>query len=170
MPRKRPPTAPLKHRAKIDTAEQINFEIKKLYRLQRNKQITAAEAKSQRDTLVALRAGLPNPIEKPKPEGSGWMGPPIIYSVPSGCFLTKEQAAAVARGESIFDPSQCELMQFDEPAPPQIEHAPRLEPEEQYKEPAAKLVLPAPEIDPIRELARAQGWEPLPRRPPRADW
>jgi hypothetical protein len=56
---------PRYERAKLDTPGQIN-EIKKAYRAYRNKKITAADLKNQRDTLVALRAGLPDPVEKPK--------------------------------------------------------------------------------------------------------
>ena len=54
-------------RAKIDLSEQINQELKKIYRLQRNKQITLADAKSLRELLIALRNGLPTPVEAPRP-------------------------------------------------------------------------------------------------------
>ena len=50
---------------KLDTAEEINDELRRTYRLQRNKQITAAEAKSWRELLVALRSGLPETVERP---------------------------------------------------------------------------------------------------------
>ena len=114
MPRKRASIAPRYERAKLDTPEQINFEIKKAYRAYRNKKITAADLKNQRDTLVALRNGLPDPIERP---GANGYVPPAIYilSVPSGYFLTAEQIAATRCGAPLVDIKQCELLQFDEP-------------------------------------------------------
>jgi hypothetical protein len=66
MPRKKDPNKPIRERAKLDTAEQINFELKKLYRLYVNKKITAAEMSRRRELLIALRAGLPETIERPQ--------------------------------------------------------------------------------------------------------
>jgi hypothetical protein len=81
MPRKRSSTAPPYERAKIDTPAEINHELKKAYRAYRNKKITSADLKTQRDTLVALRAGLPNQVEVPKPAVSAL----CITTVDDGC-------------------------------------------------------------------------------------
>ena len=70
MPRKRDPNKQIRLRTKLDTAEQINDELRRTYRLQRNKQITAAEAKSWRELLVALRSGLPDTVERPDSSGA----------------------------------------------------------------------------------------------------
>ena len=65
MSRKRTSTAPPKLRAKLDTAEEINLELKRTYRLFINKQITHADMTRRKELLVALRAGLPDPVERP---------------------------------------------------------------------------------------------------------
>src|SRR6478735_5029280 len=107
MPRKRTSTAPRYERAKLNTPEQINFELKKAYRAYRNKTITAADLKNQRETLVALRNGLPDPIERP---GVNARNPPEfrIFSVSVNCFLSPAQIQAAKHGESVFDVEQCE--------------------------------------------------------------
>ena len=66
MPRKRDPTKPIKERAKLNTVEEVNFEIRKLYRRYSNGEITSAVLSRRVATLVALRSGLPETIERPK--------------------------------------------------------------------------------------------------------
>jgi hypothetical protein len=124
MPRKRTSTAPPKLRAKLDTVEEINLELKRTYRLFINKAITHAEMSRRRELLVALRAGLPDPVERPKADS---YNPPAIhvFSVPSDHFLTAEQIAAVKQGKPIFDVSQCIPLQLNGPEPPALEAEPR---------------------------------------------
>ena len=93
MPRKRTSTVPPKERAKIDTPEDINRELKKLYRLHANKQITATELKSRRETLVALRAGMPDPIEHPKA--------PAVSAL---CITTIAEGQQYAPGNEVLMP------------------------------------------------------------------
>ena len=63
MPRKRTSSEPPKERAKLDSAEQVNNEVKRLYRRFSNKQISASELKSRVAALQVLRAGLSDPVE-----------------------------------------------------------------------------------------------------------
>ena len=66
MSRKRDPNKPIKQRTRLETVEDINRELRRTYRLFINKQITHAEMSRRRELLVALRAGLPEPVERPK--------------------------------------------------------------------------------------------------------
>ena len=67
MPRQRTSTEPPKERAKLRTTEEINLEIRKLYRRFANKQLSAADLKSRVAALTALRSGMAAPIEQPDP-------------------------------------------------------------------------------------------------------
>jgi hypothetical protein len=125
MPRKRDPNKPIKLRTKLEDAAEINAELRRTYRLFVNKDITHAEMSRRRELLVALRAGLPESVERRKDDSYSF--PDIrIFSVPSGCFLKEQQIEAAKRGEPFVDPKQCAPLRFD--TPPLIEHAPSSEP------------------------------------------
>jgi hypothetical protein len=144
MSRKRTSTAPPKLRAKLDTAEEINLELKRTYRLFINKQITHADMTRRKELLVALRAGLPDPVERPKV--NGYVPPAIhVFSVPSGCFLSPAQIEAQQRGEPFVDIDQCTPI-LPEQEQALLEHAPQSEPEELYKAPAVDIT--EPPLDP----------------------
>ena len=115
MSRKRDPNKPIKQRTRLETVEDINRELRRTYRLFINKQITHAEMSRRRELLVALRAGLPEPVERPKSAG-GYVRPVIqILSVPSGCFLSQAQIETMKGGEPFVDIAQCTpmLLQHD---------------------------------------------------------
>jgi hypothetical protein len=59
-------TGRTKERAKLNTVDQVNFEIRKLYRRFSNGEINSAALNRRIATLVALRSGLPETIERPK--------------------------------------------------------------------------------------------------------
>ena len=67
MPRKRTSTTPPMERAKLRTVEEINLEIRKLYRRFANKELSATDLKSRVAALTALRSGMAAPIEQPDP-------------------------------------------------------------------------------------------------------
>ena len=116
MPKKRTSTAPLRLRTRIDTVEQINDEMRRTYRLFINKTITHAEMSRRRELLVALRAGLPDPIERPKSDDYTALAI-HIFSVPSNCFLSFEQIEAAKRNEPIVDIAQCTPLQLEHDEP-----------------------------------------------------
>ena len=72
--------------------------------------------------LDKLRAsGLPDARAR---AGNGYAAPIVnILSMPSGFFFSAEQIAAMKRGKSIIDASQCTpmLLEHDEPTPPALE-------------------------------------------------
>jgi hypothetical protein len=171
MTRTRPRTfdaAPVspKLRAKIDTTEQINLELKKIYRLQRNKQITLAEAKSLRESLIALRNGLPAPIETPKPVLSTL----TITTVEEGCQfvcgvlmpfqMAREAMAANHAGEEAWRAHLVEIEPLlTKTAFDRLRRAPALE-RVASREPTLRLVPPSAPTSVLDEPAQED--EPSP--------
>ena len=73
MPRKRTSTAPPMERAKLRTVEEINREIRKLYRRFANKELSATDLKSRVAALTALRSGMARRSSSPTPaRTSSW--------------------------------------------------------------------------------------------------
>ena len=133
MPKKRTSTKPLRLRTRIDTTERINEELRRTYRLFINKEITHAEMSRRRELLVALRAGMADPVERPE---SGDFTPTTInvLSVPSGYFLSHEQIEANKRGERIINLSDCTPLLLEQDAPqPLLRIVPDHEPAPEFK-------------------------------------
>src|SRR4051794_27580391 len=62
MPSQRTSLAPPKERARLDTAAQVQHELKRLYRRFSNGQLSADALKTRVAALSALRAGMSDPV------------------------------------------------------------------------------------------------------------
>jgi hypothetical protein len=106
MPRRRTSNRPLKRRIKLDTQQDAQSEMGKVYRAVDRGDMSPSDGTRRVFMLDKLRAsGLPDARAK---AGGGYVPPVIqIFSVPSGFFLSAEQVEAHKRGEPIVDVDQC---------------------------------------------------------------
>ena len=93
MPRRRTSNRPLKRRIKLETQQDVQSELGKVYRAVDRSDMSPAEGTRRVFMLDKLRAsGLPDARAK---AGGGYVAPVInVFSVPSGYFLSLEQIEA----------------------------------------------------------------------------
>jgi hypothetical protein len=121
MPRRRTSNRPLKRRIKLETQQDVQSELGKVYRAVDRGDMSPAEGTRRVFMLDKLRAsGLPDARAK---AGGGYVAPVInVFSVPSGYFLSLEQIEAHNRGEQIIDVNDCKQLAFEpEPQLPMME-------------------------------------------------
>ena len=101
---------PKLERAKLDTPDLVNRELRRLYRRFSNKQISAADLKARVAALGAIRDGMADPVEN-----TGDFEPAIfnILSVPENRFLSGEDIAALRAGRSVVDIEQCRRLRTE---------------------------------------------------------
>jgi hypothetical protein len=115
MPRRRTSNRPLKRRIKLNTQQDAQSEMGKVYRAVDRGDMSPSEGTRRVFMLDKLRAsGLPDARAK---AGGGYAAPVInVFSVPSGYFLSLEQIEAHNRGEHIIDVNDCKQLAL-EPKP-----------------------------------------------------
>lgn len=132
MPRRRTSNRPLRRRIKLNTQQDVQSELGKVYRSVDAGNMSPAEGTRRVFMLDKLRAsGLPD--ARAKADG-GYVAPVLnVFSVPSGYFLSSEQIEATKRGEQIIDINQCTpfglepqppMPEVNEPATTEIDAAP----------------------------------------------
>jgi hypothetical protein len=130
MPRRRTSNRPIRRRIRLETMQDVQSELGKVYKAVDAGSMSPAEGTRRVFILDKLRAsGLPDARAR-----SGGLVPPAIQilSVPTNCFLSHEQIEAMKRGVPFVDIAQCTPIQ-----PALLEHAPQLDADEQREEPAA---------------------------------
>ena len=174
MARPRDPNKTYMERAKLRTVNEINIEIRRLYRRQSNKQISPAEVKARVGTLTALRAGMADPVEQP--ELSCVLGIninvveiPYDHSVcPDGNTRPNCEAVPLWEAEHARRRAAENVQHGAEEKPLlQLEHSSAvIEVETETQSPPSE---PAPELSPTMRRAMEMGFRPLPRRARSAD-
>ena len=121
MPRRRTSNRPLKRRIKLETQQDVQSELGKVYRAVDRSDMSPAEGTRRVFMLDKLRAsGLPDARAK---AGGGYAAPVInVFSVPSGYFLNHRADRGHNRGEQIIDVNDCKQLALEpEPQLPMLE-------------------------------------------------